>query len=189
MRNIQSLNLRDFYEVKGLHTSCFQSPRSAFTGFRRFRERKLLAILDPLIGSPLSIHSILDVGSEEGFFSLNMAARGIQVTSLDISSNRLHYERAQAQERQVTFCPVQGDGAKLPFADASFDLVLAMDVIEHIPAYEDAIPRVFSSGAKLSDYFYQSRWPSPQNGSDSGVKVYGGKSGQADRAFACSPLC
>lgn len=127
---------QQFYEGKGTHLSCSEPPNSPWRTWRKFRRRRLSSILNSL---PIlyPICSALDVGSEEGFFTKKMASAGTRVSSLDLSMNRLLRAKAEGTASNTAF--VQGDGGRLPFADRSFDLVVAADIIEHIPAYEVAI--------------------------------------------------
>ena len=127
---------RQFYEDKGTHSSCSEPPNSPWRIWRAFRRRRLSHVLDPL-PARYSLRSMLDVGSEEGFLTKRMASAGVQVTSLDLSRNRLLQSRGEGKASNVAF--VQGDGGRLPFSDRAFDLVVAADIIEHIPAYEVAI--------------------------------------------------
>lgn len=61
---------------------------------------------------------ILDVGCGEGLLVEEYRARGVDIIGLD-----LHYESAAVRK---------GDITQMPFADGAFDVVLALDVIEHL---------------------------------------------------------
>ena len=65
---------------------------------------------------------VLDVGSAQGWYIKYLKDLGFEVTASDI-------EKAIEFE-EVPFVPTSG--AELPFADNSFDTVLAINVIEHI---------------------------------------------------------
>ncbi len=66
----------------------------------------------------------LDIGARDGYFSILMADRFEQVTALDlIEPNILH--------PQIS-C-VRGNATALQFADDSFDFVLCVEVLEHLP--------------------------------------------------------
>jgi SAM-dependent methyltransferase len=71
----------------------------------------------------------LEAGCGTGFFShLLQTERRWPVVPLDISWDGLSYARQMGVER-----PVQSDICSLPFAPASFDLVLSIDVLPHLP--------------------------------------------------------
>lgn len=74
-------------------------------------------------------HSLLDAGCGEGF-AMQHLFRGnrIQVVGLDASVGALHLaSQMNPQHRFVT-----GDVLSLPFPDNSVDLVLCMEVLEHL---------------------------------------------------------
>jgi SAM-dependent methyltransferase len=90
-------------------------------------ERRLEVVFDGLLGGrSLSGLSALDVGCGTGAFSLAALARGARVTSLDIGVELLRRTRSKGAPRVLA-----GDAAALPFADASFDLVISSECIEH----------------------------------------------------------
>ena len=80
---------------------------------------------------------VLDLGSGAGTDSLVaalMVGPAGSVTGIDMTPEMLAKARAAADEaglRNVTF--VEGDAESLPFADASFDVVLSNGVIDLIP--------------------------------------------------------
>ena len=95
----------------------------------------------------------LDAGCGAGGTAISFAEEGARVVGLDLdarfrgSGTRLALEK---DVRGVTF--VQGDGARLPFADGSFDLVLSHEVIEHVYAADDYLRecyRVLRAGGVL----------------------------------------
>jgi glycosyltransferase involved in cell wall biosynthesis/SAM-dependent methyltransferase len=78
----------------------------------------ILSILPP------DAHSILDVGCGDGFVTDALPGE-LRVVGLDISVEALRHVHRPA---------VLGSAVDLPFADGAFELVMATDVIEHIPA-------------------------------------------------------
>lgn len=74
--------------------------------------------------------AVLDVGCGGGFLSNYLGSLGHQVTGLDASSDAL----AVASRYDVTGLVryQQGNALSLPYADASFDAVCAMDFLEHV---------------------------------------------------------
>jgi 2-polyprenyl-6-hydroxyphenyl methylase / 3-demethylubiquinone-9 3-methyltransferase len=73
---------------------------------------------------------VLDLGCGAGFLANDLAARGLAVTGLDDTTENLAI--AAAYDRTGTVAYVRGDARALPFADGSFDVVCAMDLLEHV---------------------------------------------------------
>jgi ubiquinone/menaquinone biosynthesis C-methylase UbiE len=89
--------------------------------------RRLEIVFEELLGADdLSALSVLDVGCGSGWFSREAERRGARVTSLDIALQLLHETR-----RKVVTDRVNADACALPFADATFDLVISSECIEH----------------------------------------------------------
>jgi len=77
----------------------------------------------------------LEIGSGTGYFSLNLMRAGLieQATCSDISPGMLETLRANAERLGLEVQTAPADAERLPFADASFDLVLGHAVLHHIP--------------------------------------------------------
>ncbi|MGE3507848.1 MAG: class I SAM-dependent methyltransferase [Vicinamibacterales bacterium] len=69
---------------------------------------------------------VLDAGAGTGWFSRGLTQWGGHVTSLDVGTELMHQVRRKANSHRVV-----GSVLDLPFPDASFDLVLCTEVIEH----------------------------------------------------------
>jgi 2-polyprenyl-6-hydroxyphenyl methylase / 3-demethylubiquinone-9 3-methyltransferase len=86
---------------------------------------------------------VLDVGCGGGFLANHLARAGLRVTGLDASAEALEVARRHDVTRAVTY--VRGDGYALPFEEATFDAVCAMDFLEHV----DDPGRVVSEAARV----------------------------------------
>ncbi len=82
-------------------------------------------ILDLL---PDDIESVLDVGCGDGYIT-DALPEHLQVVGLDISAEALRHAKCQTRVGSIT---------EIPFTDGSFDLVMANDIIEHLPDGEHA---------------------------------------------------
>jgi SAM-dependent methyltransferase len=94
--------------------------------------RGMRAILDRMLEPFLAgrrIGRALEAGCGTGYASLLMQAeRGWPVVPVDISAEGLRYARAMGVRRLA-----QADISALPFADGTFDLVVSLDVLPHLP--------------------------------------------------------
>jgi SAM-dependent methyltransferase len=100
-------------------------------------EQERFTITSDLI--PASVQSMLDLGCGNGAFLAFLEAHGV-------SFNLMGLERSQAA-RRAKVCQAEildGSIDNLPFGEASFDLVAAMEVIEHLPygVYEQSLQEI-----------------------------------------------
>lgn len=80
---------------------------------------------------------VLDVGCGAGFLSNDLARHGCLVTGIDTSQDSL--EVAKRHDVTGTVRYGYGDGCRLGFGDAVFDVVCAMDFLEHVEQPERAV--------------------------------------------------
>lgn len=82
---------------------------------------------------------VLDVGCGGGLLAEEFARLGCRVTGIDPSEPSIATARAHASEAGLAIAYQVGVGERLPFADASFDLVLCCDVLEHVSDVDSVI--------------------------------------------------
>jgi 2-polyprenyl-3-methyl-5-hydroxy-6-metoxy-1,4-benzoquinol methylase len=86
-------------------------------------------------GRPLRV---LDAGCGTGALMTRLAEEaGAEVYGLDLAREALAFTRSRGQPRLV-----QADLTALPFADDSFDVVTALDVVEHVERDEAALREI-----------------------------------------------
>jgi SAM-dependent methyltransferase len=91
--------------------------------------RGFLGALDGMLEG-LRPHRVLEIGVGEGHVMRRLRDRfpGMPVVGLDLPDQAL-----ADQWRDEELACMFGDATRLPFADGTFDLVLAIEVLEHVP--------------------------------------------------------
>lgn len=95
---------------------------------------------------------VLDLGCGGGLLAEPLAQAGAEVTGIDISANALRVARAHAQHSGLEINYLLAPAEDLPFEEASFDIVVAFDVLEHVsdlPRVIGEVARVLRPGGKL----------------------------------------
>jgi len=90
--------------------------------------------------------SCLDIGCGSGYGSSYLSRNGaLNVTGIDVSRDSIRYANGHFQASNLNF--LQMDGLDLEFVDASFDVVVSFDVLEHIA--EGIQTRLVSEAARV----------------------------------------
>jgi len=118
--------------------------RSAVLGEERARQA--LEILEN--NSAQTARRVLEIGSGTGNFLVVAAQKYEQVVGIDIAMRWLHVSRRRFMDRGLPVPPLVCCCAEfLPFADASFDLIVASSTLEFVSDQ----PKVFAEGARTLD--------------------------------------
>ncbi len=95
---------------------------------------------------------VLDVGCGEGALAVSLRQRGAVVTAVDPNWGMLVEARSRAQMEECSIHLIQAVGERLPFATASFDVVLAKTVlcfVDEAQAMVDEMTRVLRPGGRF----------------------------------------
>jgi ubiquinone/menaquinone biosynthesis C-methylase UbiE len=97
---------------------------------------------------------LLDMGCGTGRFTIPLAERVKSVSGLDLSAAMLATARKKLADRGLSADLREGDMAALPFPDASFDVVVSMLAMMHIPREDrqqvfHEVARVLKPGGRL----------------------------------------
>ncbi len=103
-----------------LHHLTYSSPES-----RVVKAQKISAILRDKCGDRLQTARCLDLGCGVGVIAEHLCTVVDSVVGMEP-------ERALIAQAPSTLARVQGDGLRLPYGDASFDVVVCAQVYEHV---------------------------------------------------------
>ena len=96
---------------------------------------------------------VLDVACGQGNGALAAARRQAEPTGIDYAANLLEQARERARAERLTVDFQEADAENLPFADASFDLVLSIVGVMFAPNQEraaDELVRVTRPGGRIA---------------------------------------
>lgn len=103
--------------------------------------------------------AVLDLGCGAGFLANYLAERGHVVTGIDTLPENLYVAKLYDRSRAVRYRV--GDACALPFEDGSFDVVCAMDLLEHVEDADRLIAeasRVLAPGGMLFFHTFDRNW-------------------------------
>lgn len=109
----------------------------------------------------------LDIGCGAGYHVKHFARKSAKVFAIDVDPDSLRVAHSRVRSSRVAF--LRYDGSRLPFADASFDAVTMLDVLEHVTdrsALVAEVARVLRPGGVwIASVPYRGflRWLSPEN--------------------------
>lgn len=102
---------------------------------------------------------VLDVGTGPGFFAMNLALAGHEVTAVDITEDMLAHARQNAKAYGAKVNYMLYDGIHLPLEDESIDLIVNRNVLWNMLAPEAVMKewkRVLSIGGRM--VYFDANW-------------------------------
>jgi len=94
---------------------------------------------------------VLDIGCGGGHLTNPLAQEGHKVVGIDLSEPSLAWAKKQDVTQSVKY--LTADAKKLPMEEGSFDIVCAMDLLEHVDNPEEVIKEA-SRVLKPGGYFF-----------------------------------
>lgn len=86
--------------------------------------------------------SVLDLGCAGGFMAEAIAMRGANVTGIDPAAQAIAIAKAHAQSQDLAIEYAVAAGERLPLPDRSMDIVVCVDVLEHVNDLDDVLAEV-----------------------------------------------
>jgi ubiquinone/menaquinone biosynthesis C-methylase UbiE len=123
-------------------------------------------VLDEFLGNVAGFR-ILDMATGTGRAALGLARRGAIVTGVDASAEMLEVARRRAAEAALPIEFVEGDAHALTFANRSFDAVVCLRMLMHVPDWRTALSElcrvsrrqvIFDYPALVSTASLQAMW-------------------------------
>ncbi len=120
---------RDYLTTQQYATDANLAARQAIYRFQQPRRHVWNETLD--LAAVRGDESVLDVGCGNGSYLWALQQREHRglVAAMDLSPGMLDAARTRSSDARL----MVGDAQQLPFADASFDIVLAMHMLYHVP--------------------------------------------------------
>lgn len=105
---------------------------------------------------------VLEIGVGLGSDHISFAEAGARMSALDLSRTHLRHTSAHLALHGYATCAVYGDAERMPFGDASFDLVYSFGVLHHTPDTAGAIAEVRRvlrpGGTALITLYHRNSW-------------------------------
>jgi ubiquinone/menaquinone biosynthesis C-methylase UbiE len=129
-----------------MESMSFDAIASVYDETRIFDQKCFNTALDYLAGRfpPLKYPLLFEPGIGTGRIAIPLAERGYKVTGADISTEMLKILADKLERRPsppVGF--INCDTTSLPYANASFDICVAVHIFHLIPAWQKAVNEVF----------------------------------------------
>ena len=109
---------------------------------------------------------LLDIGCGNGAYTLKLAEAFDETVGVDIEPDRLADFRAEVGERAIEV--LECSAADLPFADGHFDVVTAIETMEHLGAHLHPVMAEMARVIRPGGDFYLTTpnrlWPLEQHG-------------------------
>jgi glycosyltransferase involved in cell wall biosynthesis/SAM-dependent methyltransferase len=135
------LPARAFYEQvyrrPGWTRASAPSPAQPGARFTKMWYQVFLRHLLPRL--PLAGKRVLEVGAGYGYLAPAVEARGGRYIGLDMAESALRQFPPGLRHAH----PLAADACRLPFPDATFDVVIGMEVIEHVPDFQASLREMF----------------------------------------------
>lgn len=146
-------DVKNYWEIRS--DSYSQQNVAELHCFKRDAWQKLILENAP----PQDRLRVLDIGTGPGFFAINLAISGHNVTAVDMTPAMLTKAAKNARSYGVNIRFEQAHADELPFVDGAFDLVVSRNVVWNLEEPEKALQewaRVLAPGGRM--LYYDANW-------------------------------
>jgi ubiquinone/menaquinone biosynthesis C-methylase UbiE len=141
---VQRSATRRYWDAHPIATDSVPHPRGTresfdaiFEGWERCMDPRRLAFLDACAGK-----RVLEVGCGIAIDGRYLASHGARYQAVDLSRESLRLAAAHFAMKALRGGFANADATRLPFADGSFDVVMSIGVLHHVPDMESACREV-----------------------------------------------
>lgn len=92
------------------------------------------------MAGPLQGQAVLDIGCAEGFVLHDLTRQPHENPLVGVDMDLPALQRGQEWHPDISFC--RGNALALPFPDGAFDLVLCLEVLEHLATPQQALREI-----------------------------------------------
>ena len=96
---------------------------------------------DPIVGEWRG-KKVLDLGCGGGFMAVALAERGAIVTGIDPAKGAIAAAQRHAEANQLEISYLVSSGESMPFAEGVFDIVVCVDVLEHVEDLQNVLAEI-----------------------------------------------
>lgn len=107
------------------------------------RSQRIFEMVTAALDRPGETLDVVDIGCGPGAQSMIWALAGHRVRGLDVNKALLDLAQSRAEEAGLAIEFLEGSADALPFPDASADVCLAPELLEHVPDWQSCL-REFS---------------------------------------------
>ncbi|MCL2469335.1 MAG: bifunctional 2-polyprenyl-6-hydroxyphenol methylase/3-demethylubiquinol 3-O-methyltransferase UbiG [Alphaproteobacteria bacterium] len=119
-------------EAFNRNAKAFWDEKGVFSGLHKLMSVRMAYIKEQLPEN-LKELEVLDVGCGGGLVAEALARLGARVTGLDQGEAVLEVARAHAREQGLDIAYHQGSAESFSRGKAQFDVIVALEVVEHVP--------------------------------------------------------